>query len=719
MVVRPQPIRPNHLYHTNVDTSTFLPEQSKSTIRTKKSLQTTTSFSRMLTTPTPPSNKFPPQLPSSKSLASPTPTSQLSEHSTDGSRSIPTVDVPTLARLFSSNPSDSKPNSFNKTLTSASIISEASNEDTPDNDTDNHPNSTTRPNPPVIIQSSLPSSNQPPQSFDEYQVYDDDEADSFAGPASVPILPRVSNPNSSLMPASFLDDGALQTSVKKPTSRDVMADPPQRNLRYIRAAQTRHLSALEMSTPTSKNWDPPSSNLVAKGLYPAANNNSNPQLYHPTTGPTVRVSADAGPRNTAIGRSSGSLPLKGNPPVTLHRYPNNRAVDPTLGSRKQRRAASHVGTLGLPPKTSSDKLKYRQRVGTGVDDTDPQDKRRRRRSSYLTNAFGRRRNSSVSMEIPKENIEDKDLSFAGSKKMLNAHKKDVDSQNGNVTDVEPVHAFIPLVKFGKHWTSDSVILYTNSIRAEMNDLIFLSGCMQRKWEKDGLSGVKDKQQHNIEIDFETWFSRFAQYTELVLRGFEEYFFPFISDILSQRDVMISRTTANVEAAGRSYVEAWSVATKDLFSRMEEVKDLISQVENRVLRLQRRRLARDNKARNDMWVATRHAVIELIPTTVSLLDQLNVKITEMLVLKADSKKSLRKVYKQFANLITKEGPQMLGWSAIVTLTRWIDDRKIKSDHMAQLARASRQALFTRYRADNSHHAIVKNHRTGLMHEHRRL
>lgn len=265
-----------------------------------------------------------------------------------------------------------------------------------------------------------------------------------------------------------------------------------------------------------------------------------------------------------------------------------------------------------------------------------------------------------------------------------------------------------MAEFGSRWYTDAITLYTNSLRAELNDLIFLTGCLKAALSVDSME--RRSRHKNVQIDFELWVSRFSQYAELLLRGVEQYFFPTISDILRQRDVMVSRAVAVIEAKGRSYLQAWENQTTVLFEEIEQVRDFLSTVDNRVLLLQRSRFSPPSDC-EDIYKATFSAVRDLVPSFSNLLDDLDDRISAMLGLGTEAKKPLRKVYRQFANLVTREGNPPLGWAGITTVTRWIAERKIRSDHVSAMAKASKQSLFKRYRADNSHHTIVKVHRMG--------
>lgn len=280
-------------------------------------------------------------------------------------------------------------------------------------------------------------------------------------------------------------------------------------------------------------------------------------------------------------------------------------------------------------------------------------------------------------------------------------------------DLTPVHAYTPLVPFGQGECSDGIVLYTNSVRAEINDLIFLCGLLQQCC---GLNGdVRESEEmrrkhRNLEVDFELWFSRFAQYCGLMLFGMEEYVMRYITEVLAQRDVMLSRATADIEAEGMSHVQAWSRVSHRLFELMDTVRRLLGDVENRVMWLRRSRQFQDDLGRPDAWLETLSSVRRLIPGLVTLLDELDEHVCNVLSLRTDFRRGMKRLYRQFASLLTKEGSPPLGWSALITLTRWMADRKLRSDHVRCMSRAARLSLLSRYRADNSHHTIVRVHQT---------
>lgn len=288
---------------------------------------------------------------------------------------------------------------------------------------------------------------------------------------------------------------------------------------------------------------------------------------------------------------------------------------------------------------------------------------------------------------------------------------------------------VPLAPYAKLWSADMVVLYTNSLRAELNDLVFLTGCLRRQRAADekavvgaaceGSGRRKGKSKgnvihKNIQVDFEIWFHRFVHFAELLLYGFEALLFPLITELLHRRDVMVSRGTAVIEAHGVSYVEAWCRTRGMLFRKMEKVRHQMSTVQNRVILLQRSRAYSSQRARQDVWNATFESIGRVVRGMTDLLGELDVRVADILTLKVDCKGSLRDMYCDFVLLLAKEGcvqggAPALGWSAIVTLTRWIDDRRLRAEHVAVMARCSRQGMLSRYRADQSHHAIVKLHR----------
>ena len=318
--------------------------------------------------------------------------------------------------------------------------------------------------------------------------------------------------------------------------------------------------------------------------------------------------------------------------------------------------------------------------------------RHRRRTSYLT-AFSTRKLSALNW-IPD-------------------HLRDVPSDA--VFDHQLIHPVIQLVPFGHHPTCDVIILFTNSMRTELNDFIFLIGCLQHSIADP----LKKKKQHkHLETDFRIWYHWFAQFTVQILRGFEDFVFPFLSDLLERRDMMISRPTAAFEAKGVSYPEAWALTTSDLFQKIEQVREYLGTIHDRLFRLQQKPGDAEDAARAVLWQSTFDTVGKLIPDTVALLSQLDHSIAAILALQVECKKGLRKMYRQFAILMIREGSPPLGWSAVTGLTRCISDRKLRSHHASALARAARQSLFSRYRADHSHDNIVKSHRIRVYDEQRR-
>lgn len=408
-------------------------------------------------------------------------------------------------------------------------------------------------------------------------------------------------------------------------------------------------------------------------------------------------------------------------PLLMH-LPSRRHRSDGLGSGTKafprdgaRAASNHTTDSAVNSRVvgnNADGPFHASRVPTSGRDVRPEP---RRGSSYLTMGFLRRKGS-MDCEL------DNGISDGRSSANLNANT------GADLFDnllIRRVHGYASLSAFGQGEPSDGIVLYTNSVRAEINDLIFLCSVVQRCYCLSGndieeeidfghrkvsvISEIR-KKHRNIDLDFELWFSRFAQYCGLILFGMEEYAMRYITEVLAQRDVMLSRTTADVEAEGVSHVQAWSRVSKRLFERMDEVRCLLSDVENRVMWLRRNRQFQDDLGRPDVWMETLKAVRRLIPGLVSLLDDLDEHVSNVLSLRMDFRRGMKQLHRQFATLLTKEGSPPLGWSALITLTRWIADRKLRNDHVKAMSRAARLSLFSRYRADNSHHTIVRVHQT---------
>lgn len=274
--------------------------------------------------------------------------------------------------------------------------------------------------------------------------------------------------------------------------------------------------------------------------------------------------------------------------------------------------------------------------------------------------------------------------------------------------------------FPTHTASDAIVLYTNSVRCELNDLIFLTSFLQG-WHTRSMH-VRRMRQRNIQVDFEIWFSRFSQFLQCVLRAVEDYAFPMVSDLLDRRDVMVSRSTAVFEAEGMSYVQLWSCATMQLFKRMEHVRDQLSHVDNRLLHLNRCQFVGRGRPSTDVMEAMMNAMVDtvrqLIPACVQLLNELDNRITPLLSLGEDNRKSLRAMHRQMVHLLSKECTLAPGWAVIGTLTRWIDGKKARNEKAGQLSRAAKLSLFSKYRADNWHHTIVKMYRGAANEERKR-
>lgn len=320
--------------------------------------------------------------------------------------------------------------------------------------------------------------------------------------------------------------------------------------------------------------------------------------------------------------------------------------------------------------------------------------------------------------------------------------RDAAPQDAGVSILQPLHDYYaPLSPFGRNEILDAVVLFTNSLRAEVNDLIFLTAVLQWSCSSTTVNSASSKQllalslmnckkrkvYSNIEVDFELWFARFSQFSDVVLYGMEEYLMRYVSDALSKRDVMLSRTTADVEAEdGMSRVEAWAQASTRLFQQMDGIRSSMADVDTRLMWLRRSRSRNAPKNHNNNqgydknhgWESVLDVVVKrVVPETLGFLEDVESSIAEFAIKKGGSsnkamvelKKGLRKMVQEFSVLLMKEGcSPALGWSAVTTLTRWMGERRIKNEYVRRLAKAGRLSMFGRYRADQSHHAIVKVH-----------
>ena len=273
---------------------------------------------------------------------------------------------------------------------------------------------------------------------------------------------------------------------------------------------------------------------------------------------------------------------------------------------------------------------------------------------------------------------------------------------------QAVHPYAALAPFGLSSAGDMIVLYTNWVRAEVNDLIFLATLLRRAAGPDG-AGVR-KRHRSLDVDFELWFSRFAQYCGLVLFGIEELVMRSVADVLGSRDVMLSRAAAAAEAGGAaaSRAAAWNAASRALYARMDAVRAGLNDVAAAVVWLRRARALREDGA-----PAAQRAVAgvrRLAPAVLALMDDVDARVGEALALGADWSRALRPLYRRFAAVLAREGAAPLGWGAVVTLTRWIADRRLRAEHVRAVARAARLGVFARFKGDCSHQAIVRVHQT---------
>lgn len=668
-----------------------------------------------------------------------TPNSQMSDPSTEGSRSIPYADMHTLARLLSAD----RDGTGSASITSSSVSATNFNASPSQHHHiyhhhHHHPQANIKPLPPTTQPPLLHPAHLPMQSQSRRVLtdYDSAYAESYFRPISPP-------------PTSANNNWTHQNSfpVSTPSQKTGDSSPP-----LLRVLPKRAISAFPATNIVDdQNFGEPRS---APSSRFATSRPVNP-LTH--SAPACKISwhrpstsSVTGPDSDAIAdhhllrfdsAASDNIPIMF--PVTHHAgqtqadhsaFTSTMCMDENHLTRglPRGRTATHVGAGGL-------------RCGI-INQPQPLVRRpkrnRRLHASYLTAAFLRRK-----------------MSMMG------------DDDSNQVTSAAPggglplIHSYATLAPFGLDDAVDPITLFTNSLRAEINDLIFLASLLQwwctvgvyNKTSKSDTHNDTDdltepnegttmaaarKRHRNIEVDFELWFTRFSQYADLMLYGIEEVVMRYVLDALAQRDVMMSRAKADVEADdGMSRVQAWSHASTQIYEQMDSIRNGMSDIDNRLLWLRRTQKHQQyynqppthhkhhhyqhvaNTSVNnslscssttlsvvDTWTKIIEVIKSIVPQLLSLLNDVDARVAAVAQLKPDFRRALRRVHRQMAVLLTKEGASPLSWGAVATLTRWIGDKKVRNDHVKLLTKAARLPLLSRYRADSSHHTIVKLHQT---------
>lgn len=266
---------------------------------------------------------------------------------------------------------------------------------------------------------------------------------------------------------------------------------------------------------------------------------------------------------------------------------------------------------------------------------------------------------------------------------------------------------IPLVPFQNHCIQLSIV-FTNAIRAELNDMRFLLYLLRDTTR----SSSTPRSLKNLDGDFELWFCRFSHFVQLLFVCVQEELFQGVQQLLDRRDVMTSRCVASTEVdGGMSYVQAWKSTCQALHSSISRAVHQLCTAENRVLLLTARRRIRSNGNRMHLLASATECISAVHRVLVPLLHSLDTACESVLSLNVGQSACDRILGRFVKRLVHCGGRELpaLGWSACITLTRWIESKKTRGEVVSKLARLAKVSVLGRCLADQSHHTVIRVYR----------
>eukprot|EP00178_Gracilaria_changii_P001109 TRINITY_DN1160_c0_g1_i11.p1 TRINITY_DN1160_c0_g1~~TRINITY_DN1160_c0_g1_i11.p1 ORF type:complete len:451 (+),score=95.02 TRINITY_DN1160_c0_g1_i11:2951-4303(+) len=274
---------------------------------------------------------------------------------------------------------------------------------------------------------------------------------------------------------------------------------------------------------------------------------------------------------------------------------------------------------------------------------------------------------------------------------------DVVSEMWNNLSLVPYHNRQPNV----------MVLFTNAIRSELNDLRFLL-CLMRDTT---CSADSPRSLRNLNTDFELWFSRFSHFVHLIMHCVQTKLFTLVEQFLNKRDVMTSRCIASTEVAGMSYTQAWKTTCSSLHMCISQLLQHMCTAENRVLLLTAKRRLRSNGNRVHLLASASESLAVVYRSFSKFLDSLDMACERIAYLNTSTALS-KQLLEAFVQVVAIEGTKELpplGWSACITFTRWIESKKMRNEMVGRLAKISKISMLGRCLADQSHHAVVRLYR----------
>lgn len=269
-----------------------------------------------------------------------------------------------------------------------------------------------------------------------------------------------------------------------------------------------------------------------------------------------------------------------------------------------------------------------------------------------------------------------------------------------------------LAEYGSYWAMDAVVLYTNSVRAEIKHLLKLIGYVQAVAQLGGfqsLSAIMD--------DFEQWWNYFARYTEVILKGFDQVVLPAIVAGPPSPDKKDKHHAASapLPLADRTWVEE----KEEIFKKTELAKDAVSTVDNRILRVHRYALLGNSTTNEKVVPAFLQSVDALSPALSQVLDYIDQWVPTMLTSRFTGETHVWPIHLKFVELITKDPMLGLGWSGVATLTDWMPSDKAKAAFLSTAVRGFRRMHMKRALADNEHQHVSHRLQVKIAAEKKRL
>lgn len=231
---------------------------------------------------------------------------------------------------------------------------------------------------------------------------------------------------------------------------------------------------------------------------------------------------------------------------------------------------------------------------------------------------------------------------------------------------------------------DIIVVYTNSIRAELKDMLKI--LMSLKTRRSSAS-IDD-----FRIEFARWWSYVSKYLLAVLGVIQVDILRFARQFISDKKSL----------------KAFRAFDENVAAKMEDIRDFAAEVDNVFVRFQAH--WNENEKSIKVIPLLYRKVDKLVPPLLSLLDWLDhCLMSSVFVKQPSAAKALMQLHREVVRSIaTNSG---LGWAVLVTLTRWMPSKTVKRRFISANVRGVKKLSFLRSSVyvQETHYALVETFR----------